>query len=259
MPRAWMHGARPWRAGAKPRRLSRRNHLMNPNRLLLRGLRVALPFCALIVPLGCRPSATKAEMRAETSSAMPRVGAESKPKSVGTDPGGVGKGTPIQPAKGHELAAFAGGCFWGVEDTFRQVPGVLATAVGYTGGRTADPTYRDVSSHTTGHAETALVEFDPSIVSYEQLLRVFFDHHDPTTVDRQGPDVGSQYRSAVFTFSGAQKDAARAAIARTEARLGKRVVTEVEDAGPFYKAEEYHQQYDEKTGTHSCPLPVTIR
>lgn len=176
-------------------------------------------------------------------------------RPVGTDPGGVGRGTPLAPRSGSALAAFAGGCFWGVEDTFRQVPGVVATAVGYTGGHTKDPTYEEVSSHTTGHAETVLVEFDPSKVTYAQLLEVFFQNHDPTTLNRQGPDVGSQYRSAVFTFDPAQAEAARAAAAREEARRGKPVTTEIRPVGPFYKAEEYHQQYDEKTGTHSCPLP----
>ncbi|HEU4409085.1 MAG TPA: peptide-methionine (S)-S-oxide reductase MsrA [Polyangiaceae bacterium] len=176
-------------------------------------------------------------------------------RNVGTDPGQVGAGTPLEARPGNELAAFAAGCFWGVEDTFRQVPGVIATAVGYTGGHTANPTYREVCSHRTGHAETVLVEFDPAKISYEQLLVVFFKNHDPTTLDRQGPDVGSQYRSAIFTFSDRQAEAARSALAAEEKALGEKVVTLVSPAGPFWKAEEYHQQYDEKTGTHSCPTP----
>jgi peptide-methionine (S)-S-oxide reductase len=131
---------------------------------------------------------------------------------------------------------------------------VTATAVGYTGGHTANPTYDDVCTHTTGHAETVLVEFDPSKVTYAELLRVFFMNHDPTTTNRQGPDIGDQYRSEVFTFSDAQDQAARTAIADAEKRIGKKVVTRVERLGKFYKAEDYHQQYDEKSGTHSCPI-----
>lgn len=176
-------------------------------------------------------------------------------RSVGTDPGHVGAGTPLTPAPAHELAAFAGGCFWGVEDVFRQVPGVTATAVGYTGGHTTQPTYEAVCSHTTGHAETVLVEFDPSRIGYAQLLHVFFQNHDPTTPDRQGPDVGDQYRSEVFTTNESQAELARRAIAEETRARGLPVVTRVEPLGPFWKAEEYHQQYDEKTGTHSCPLP----
>ena len=174
---------------------------------------------------------------------------------VGTDPGGVGNGKTLAPKPGHELAAFAAGCFWGVEDTFRQVPGVVATAVGYTGGHTEDPTYESVCSHTTGHAEAVLVEFDPKKVSYETLLNVFFANHDPTTMNRQGPDVGDQYRSEIFTFSPAQRLAALDKKTREQSERKKRIATLVEPIGRFYKAEEYHQQYDEKTGTHSCPLP----
>ena len=188
--------------------------------------------------------------------ARPPTAAGSTHRDVGTDPGGVGMGTPLRAHEGRELAAFAGGCFWGVEDTFRQVPGVTATAVGYTGGHTTNPTYEQVCTHTTGHAETVLVEFDPQKVSYAQLLDVFFQNHDPTTKNRQGPDVGDQYRSAVFTFSDAQAAAARTTAAREEKRLGKKVTTEIAPIGPFYEAEAYHQQYDEKTGTHSCPVGV---
>jgi peptide-methionine (S)-S-oxide reductase len=177
-------------------------------------------------------------------------------RDVGTDPGGVGAGTPLRARAGHELAAFAGGCFWGTEDVFRQVPGVTATAVGYTGGHTTSPTYEEVCTHTTGHAETVLVEFDPTRVSYRQLLDVFFANHDPTTMNRQGPDVGDQYRSAVFTFSEAQAAAARATAAREESRLGRHVTTAIGPIGAFYEAEAYHQQYDEKTGTHACPIGV---
>src|SRR5207237_5427816 len=137
----------------------------------------------------------------------------------------------------------------------RHAPGVVATAVGYTGGHTTHPTYEDVCSHTTGHAEAVLVEFDPAKTSYGELLRTFWESHDPTTLNRQGPDVGDQYRSAIFTFSPEQEAAARAAKDREQAERGKPVVTNIGAIGPFWKAEEYHQQCDEKTGTHSCPLP----
>lgn len=178
---------------------------------------------------------------------------------IGTDPGRAGAGTPLSPRPGNELAAFAEGCFWGSEDTFRQVPGVVATAVGYSGGHTETPTYESVCSHTTGHAETVLVEFDPKKVTYDKLLEVFFATHDPTTKDRQGPDVGDQYRSAVFTFSPAQEASARAAATRETASLGKPVTTEIAPMGRFWMAEDYHQQYDEKSGSRSCPLPSRFK
>ncbi len=218
-------------------------------------LAVGLAMLALV---GCRPSAggVGSEARPDGSLAPSGAGAGARVRrQVGTDPGGVGMGTPLQPRGQNQLAAFAGGCFWGVEDTFRQVPGVLATAVGYVGGKTVNPTYEDVCSHTTGHAETVLVEFDPSAIRYDQLVTVFFKNHDPTTMNRQGPDIGDQYRSEVFTFSDAQAAEAREAIARAEKDLGKKVVTRVTPIPAFYKAEAYHQQYDERTGTHSCPLP----
>jgi len=177
---------------------------------------------------------------------------------VGSAPGHVGYGSPLVPVGHDRLAAFAAGCFWGVEDAFRHVPGVVATAVGFTGGRTSDPTYPKVCSHTTGHAETVLVEFDPAKVPYEQLLRVFFKIHDPTEIDRQGPDIGDQHRSAIFTFSDEQAAAARAAKQSAEKAAGTRFATEIAPIGPFYKAEEYHQQYAEKTGSHGCPIRVQL-
>jgi peptide-methionine (S)-S-oxide reductase len=174
---------------------------------------------------------------------------------VGTDPGHAGAGTPLAPRPGNELAAFAMGCFWGSENTFRHVPGVVATGVGYTGGRTTSPTYESVCTHTTGHAETVLVEFDPSRVTYRELLAVFFRSHDPTTRNRQGPDVGDQYRSAIFTFSEAQIAAARAAMAEAGAQAKRPITTEIQPMGAFWLAEDYHQQYDEKVGHASCPMP----
>ena len=181
-----------------------------------------------------------------------------KKSDVGTDPGHAGKGTALTPAAGHELAAFAEGCFWGSENTFRHVPGVTATAVGYSGGKKDAPTYEDVCSHTTGHAEAVLVEFDPKVVSYEKLVGIFFRSHDPTTKNRQGPDVGDQYRSEIFTFNDAQAKTARNLADGATKQAGKPVTTLIEPMARFWKAEEYHQQYDEKSGTESCPLPSVL-
>jgi len=147
-------------------------------------------------------------------------------------------------------ALFGAGCFWGVEAAFRQVEGVLATAVGYSGGRKENPTYEDVCSGRTGHAEVVEVEYDPSKVTYEQLLDVLWENHDLTTLNRQGPDVGEQYRSAIFFFDPEQEAAARASKERLEksGRYKRPVVTEITPASKFYRAEEYHQRYLEKHG-----------
>jgi peptide-methionine (S)-S-oxide reductase len=155
-----------------------------------------------------------------------------------------------------EKATFAAGCFWGVEAAFRAVPGVTATTVGYTGGSFPNPTYHDVCSGRTGHAEAVQVEYDPARVTYEDLLRVFWENHDPTTVNRQGPDVGTQYRSAIFFHSPEQQAAALASKQRLE-RSGayqRPVVTEITPAAAFYRAEEYHQQYLEKRGQATCRI-----
>ena len=156
-----------------------------------------------------------------------------------------------------EKATFGAGCFWGVEVTFRNTPGVVDAIVGYEGGTLADPTYRDVCSHTTGHAEVVEVTYDPAEVSYDTLLNVFWGEHDPTQLNRQGPDVGRQYRSAIFHHSEAQREAAEAAKRKWEAsgRWKRPVVTEISPAGPFWKAEEYHQRYLEKRGLASCHVP----
>jgi peptide-methionine (S)-S-oxide reductase len=132
---------------------------------------------------------------------------------------------------------------------------VIATAVGYSGGHTSAPTYEEVCTHTTGHAETVLVEFDPSRVSYRELLGVFWKSHDPTTKDRQGPDVGDQYRSAIFTFTPAQAADARASVTEASHRFSRPITTEIRAIGAFWLAEDYHQQYDEKSGHASCPVP----
>ena len=154
----------------------------------------------------------------------------------------------------HEIATFGAGCFWGVEVTFRNIAGVLDAAVGYTGGSTERPTYEEVCSDDTGHAEVVQVTFDPDRVTYDRLLDVFFASHDPTTPNRQGPDVGRQYRSAIFHHSEAQRAAAEAARARWDAsgRFGRPIVTEISPAAPFWRAEEYHQRYLEKRGLASC-------
>jgi peptide-methionine (S)-S-oxide reductase len=151
-----------------------------------------------------------------------------------------------------EKATFAAGCFWGVEADFRRIPGVIATRVGYTGGRTEDPSYEEVCSHTTGHAEAVEVTFDPEQVSYEQLLDVFWNAHDPTQLNRQGWDVGDQYRSAIFFHSPEQEEAALRTKADVQARARGQVVTLIEPAPVFYEAEDYHQQYLEKRGRSAC-------
>jgi peptide-methionine (S)-S-oxide reductase len=156
-----------------------------------------------------------------------------------------------------ELATFGAGCFWGVEVTFRQIPGVLDAVSGYSGGTMPNPTYEDVCSDRTGHAEVVQVTFDPARVTYDKLLDVFFTSHDPTQMNRQGPDVGRQYRSAVFYHSDEQRAAAETAKRRWDesGRWKRPVVTEVSPAGPFWKAEEYHQRYLEKRGLASCHVP----
>jgi peptide-methionine (S)-S-oxide reductase len=174
---------------------------------------------------------------------------------LGKRPGNVGRGTPLTATAGHQLASFAQGCFWGVEERFRRVPGVVATAVGYTGGGEPDPTYDLVSAHQTGHAESVLVEFDPAQVSYADLLKVFWETHDPTSGDRQGPDAGHQYRSAIFTFGPEQQAAALASRDAAQAKLRDRITTEIAPVGRFWIAEDYHQQWDEKHGYRSCPAP----
>lgn len=151
-------------------------------------------------------------------------------------------------------ATFGAGCFWGVEEEFRQTEGVTATAVGYEGGRLENPTYQDVCSDRTGHAEVVEVEYDPAVVSYEQLLDLFWSLHDPTTLNRQGPDFGSQYRSAIFYHTPEQQLAAEESKARVGAsgKFRRPIVTEIVPAGTFWRAEEYHQQYLAKRGAPSC-------
>ncbi len=157
-----------------------------------------------------------------------------------------------------EKATFAAGCFWGVEKVFMAIPGVVSTQVGYTGGHTQNPTYEEVCTGRTGHAEAIEVTFDPSKTSYEDMLEVFWRHHDPTTMNRQGPDVGTQYRSAIFYHSPAQKEAAEKSKSLLEkSGIFKRpIATEITPASEFYRAEEYHQKYLKKNPHGYCSLQL---
>jgi len=151
-----------------------------------------------------------------------------------------------------QRAMFGAGCFWGVQFYFDQVPGVNKTTVGYSGGHTENPTYEEVCTHTTGHAEVLLIEFDPAQVSYETLCKQFFQMHDPTQLNRQGPDIGDSYRTAIFYFDDEQKQIAEAVKQSAQANFKDPIVTEITKAGPFYEAEDYHQKYAERTGRGMC-------
>ena len=155
-----------------------------------------------------------------------------------------------------EIATFGAGCFWGIEAAFRRIPGVLDAAVGFSGGHTQNPNYQEVCTDTTGHAEVVQVTFDPEKVGYDQLLGVFWTIHDPTQVNRQGPDYGAQYRTAIFFHSPEQEAAAKESKQAIEAsgKLRRPVATEITPAGPFWRAEEYHQRYLEKRGAASCHI-----
>jgi peptide-methionine (S)-S-oxide reductase len=167
----------------------------------------------------------------------------------------------VGPFPGHEVAAFGLGCFWGAERKFWMLPGVYTTAVGYAGGATPNPTYQEVCSGRTGHAEVVLVAFDPAVVSYDELLKAFWESHDPTQGMRQGNDVGTQYRSAIYTYSDAQRQAAlrsRAAFQEALSRAGYgAITTEIREAPEFYYAESYHQQYLAKNPNGYCGLGGT--
>ena len=155
-----------------------------------------------------------------------------------------------------EKAMFGAGCFWGVEETFRNLKGVISTAVGYAGGTKDSPSYEDVCTDETGHAEVVEVEFDPAQISYDQLLDVFWSNHNPTTLNRQGPDVGTQYRSVIFFYSPEQKAAAEASKQKLEnsGRFPRSIVTQIEPAPKFWRAEEYHQEYLKKRGQTHCAI-----
>jgi peptide-methionine (S)-S-oxide reductase len=155
-----------------------------------------------------------------------------------------------------EIATFGAGCFWGVEAAFQRIPGVLETAVGYSNGHTENPTYKDVCTDETGHAEVVQVTFDPAKVSFAELLNAFWGVHDPTQVNRQGPDFGKQYRTAIFFHSPAQEAEAKASVTALNAsgKFQRPIATEIAAAGKFYRAEEYHQKYLEKRGASSCHI-----
>lgn len=157
-----------------------------------------------------------------------------------------------------ETATFGAGCFWGVEATFRRTPGVISTLSGYIGGTLQNPTYEEVCTDTTGHAEAVQIEFDPSKISYEDLLNIFWTNHDPTTLNRQGPDVGTQYRSAIFYHSDEQKSLAEASkeAMNNSGKFKNPIVTELTPVSTFYPAEEYHQRYLEKRGLSSCHVSL---
>jgi methionine-S-sulfoxide reductase len=164
------------------------------------------------------------------------------------------------PNKTIQRAIFAAGCFWGVQYYFDQVPGVIKSIVGYTGGHTEHPTYEQVCAHTTGHAEAVLLEFDPQQVSYEMLCRQFFRMHDPTQLNRQGPDIGDNYRSAIFYYNDSQRQTAEKVKATVASNFSEPIVTQIVRAKKFYEAEAYHQKYTERTGQGMChisyrPLP----
>ena len=180
-----------------------------------------------------------------------------KGQSARPDP--VGSPPPAADVRldGAQVATFAAGCFWGVEAAYREIEGVLTTRVGYTGGQTSHPSYEQVCAHATGHAEAVEVSFDPAQVSYKQLLETFWRIHDPTTPNRQGWDVGSQSRSAIFVYDAEQASAAAESRDQEQASVVKPIVTEITPAGPFYEAEDYHQQYFEKQGRVTCA--VTLR
>lgn len=211
------------------------------------------PFLSVVIVAAVAGWASVTGMQAPQQTAVDST-------KVGTHPGGIGAGKFVQlKPKGHDqLAAFSGGCFWGVENYFRHIKGVVATAVGYTGGNVPNPTYQMVCTHRTGHAETVLLEFDPKVVTYKQLLHDFWLAHDPTEVDRQGPDIGNNYRSAIWTFSDAQLKEATASKAAEEKLEKATFSTQISPITSFWLAEEYHQQYDEKTGTNTCPPPRQI-
>lgn len=174
---------------------------------------------------------------------------------VGTKPGNVDSKDALRANPGMELAVVAGGSFWPIEAAMRELPGVTATAVGFTGGTTLNPTTKSVGTGKTGHAEAVLIEFDPSKVTYEKILTKFFQVHDPTTLNQQGSDFGTEFRSAIFTFSSAQDETAQKVVKELRLQTGKQIVTELAPAKKFWLAEDYHQQYHAKTGSIPRPDP----
>lgn len=213
---------------------------------LRNAVAVTMLGLACLATAGCHEGGDANATSAAQGGAKPAAGGETDSQTIKTR---------LPPMK-TELATFAAGCFWGVELEFANLPGVIKTTVGYTGGKTDKPTYEQVCSHTTGHAEAVLVEFDPTRISYEKLLDNFWAIHDPTQLNRQGPDVGDQYRSAIFYHSPAQEKAARASLERQQnsGREKGKIVTQIVPAVTFHPAEDYHQQYFAKRGQKSCHI-----
>lgn len=207
-----------------------------------------------LVAVGCEPLVTHTVAPGPYSTRVVASTTANSPIDLKTHDGlALTKAYKSRPAH-TEYAAFAAGCFWGVEELFRREPGVVATAVGFAGGHVKNPSYEDVCTDKTGHAETALVEFDPAKTSYAKLLKVFWEMHDPTEGNRQGPDVGTQYRSVIFAYSPAQKSEAEATkkLLTKSNEFGAPITTEIVTAGPVYRAEDYHQQYIEKGNPAYC-------
>jgi peptide-methionine (S)-S-oxide reductase len=216
--------------------------------------RFGMLMCASLGIAACHGATSSATAEGNTLSTTGGDAPAAPALHPGNNPGHVGAGTPLTPTGNDQLAAFAAGCFWGVEDAFRHVPGVVSTAVGYSGGHTSNPDYEQVCTHTTGHAETVLVEFDPAKISYAKLVQVFFKIHDPTQGNRQGPDVGDSYRSVIFYFSPQEQQIASASKDAVQKTLSNTITTQIVPMTQFWKAEQYHQQYSERTGDHSCPI-----
>ncbi len=225
--------------------------------MIMRTLGIACVLCSLAACTN----------RASESAAVPKASAgavAAAPRDTGTSGSVATHAKAAAPDANTSLGAtgvkteeamFGAGCFWGVEAYFRKVPGVVETSVGYSGGNADNPTYRQVCSDATGHAEVIHIDFDPTKVTYEALVRHFFRMHDPTQLNRQGPDYGRQYRSAIFTYSDEQKATAvrvRDALGANPKYATRKIVTEIEPAKPFWKAEDYHQKYLEKNGMDSC-------
>jgi peptide-methionine (S)-S-oxide reductase len=212
---------------------------------LVAGLAIVIPI--LVIARPWRPAAGARPAPATSPVAETGDISESLTRLMRS---GATEGRPMK------KATFGAGCFWGVEATFRRIPGVIDTAVGYAGGHTESPTYNEVCTDQTGHAEVVEVTYDPSKVSYAKLLDVFWSSHDPTQVDRQGPDYGTQYRTVIFYHDDEQRAEAEASKGELEAsgRFSRPIATQIVPAGPFYRAEEYHQRYLEKRGMENCHI-----
>ncbi len=219
---------------------------------MTKSVRYPAIVCLLLLPLLLVLSGLITNTPAHGQTAAPQSANKNVPaKKQYTNNSSVEK-SKMNKATKVEKAVFGAGCFWGVEETFRQLPGVVSTTVGYSGGTVKDPSYKQVCHGDTGHAEVVQVEYDPKQITYADLLKAFFSSHDPTTLNRQGPDIGHQYRSVIFYMNPEQEKEAVAAKEKFQAESGRQVVTAIEPAKPFYRAEEYHQQYLEKNNLKVC-------